>query len=243
MTWVKICGITNLEDAQTAVEAGADALGFVFYEKSPRNVAPETARTIISEIPAHIEKIGVFVGNDPNSLHELARSVGLTGSQCQFAPHLGSENDAIVPDFNCFPNGFKSYTSMPAKWFIESEEFANRFISRAAQAGIMQTRETGDTFLDCFGTIFLDSGTLQQPGGTGVAFDWQKAAPTVHRMKQLIRVVIAGGLNPANVTELIHTLEPWGVDVSSGVEAKPGSKDPEKVRSFITAVRQAERLT
>ena len=76
MTWVKICGITNLEDAQTAVEAGADALGFVFYEKSPRNVTPETVRTIVRDIPAHIEKIGVFVGNNPNNLPEFAHAPG-----------------------------------------------------------------------------------------------------------------------------------------------------------------------
>jgi phosphoribosylanthranilate isomerase len=242
MTWIKICGITNIEDAKTAVEAGADALGFVFYEKSPRNVPRETVHTIIREIPAHIEKIGVFVGNNPDHLPELARSVGLTGSQRQFAPHLGSVNETIVPGVNCFPIGFKSYTSIPANWFIESEEFADRFISRAARAGITQTHETGDTFLDFFGTLFLDSGTLQQPGGTGVAFDWQRAAPIVERIKQVVRVVVAGGLNPTNVTDAIDILNPWGVDVSSGVEAKPGKKDPEKVKAFITAVRQTERL-
>ena len=71
MTWVKICGITNLEDALTAVEAGADALGFVFYEKSSRRVAPGTVRDIVRRLPAHIEKVGVFVGNNPKDLLEL----------------------------------------------------------------------------------------------------------------------------------------------------------------------------
>jgi phosphoribosylanthranilate isomerase len=243
MTWVKICGITNLEDARTAVEAGADALGFVFYEKSPRNVAPETVRTIIREIPAHIEKIGVFVGNNPENLPELAHNVGLTGSQLHFGPHVGCVSETTAHGVGCFPSGFKRYMSMPAEWFIESEESANHFISSAAEAAkLVRNREEKETFLDFFGTIFLDSGTLQQPGGTGEAFDWQRAAPIVDRMKQVVRVVVAGGLNPTNVADAIDILNPWGVDVSSGVEAKPGKKDPEKVRAFVTAVRQTERL-
>ena len=243
MTWVKICGITNLEDANTAVEAGADALGFVFYEKSPRNVAPETVRTIISKIPSHIEKIGVFVGSNPDNLPELARSVGLTGSQLHSGPHVGSVNEMKAYGQGCFPPGFKSYTSMPAGWFLESQEAAKHFISSIVQAAeVVRSHEESDVFLNFFGTIFLDSGSLQQPGGTGVAFDWQRAAPIVERLKQVMRVVIAGGLNPANVSEAIDTLHPWGVDVSSGVESKPGKKDPEKIRAFVTAVREKEGL-
>jgi phosphoribosylanthranilate isomerase len=127
---------------------------------------------------------------------------------------------------------------------IDSEESANHFISCAAQTTeIMRAHEAGGKFPDFFQTIFLDSGSLQQPGGTGVAFDWQKAAPIVERMRQVVKVVVAGGLRPANVAEAIHILKPWGVDVSSGVEAKPGKKDPEKVRAFVAAVRKAERLT
>ena len=132
---------------------------------------------------------------------------------------------------------------MPAAWLIESEESATHFIDSAVRAAeTMRSHETGDNFQTFFGTIFLDSGSLQQPGGTGVAFDWQRAAPIVERMKQVVRVVVAGGLNSTNVTDAIDILNPWGVDVSSGVEAEPGKKDPEKVRAFITAVRQAERL-
>ena len=244
MTWVKICGITNLEDAQTAVEAGADALGFVFYEKSPRNVAPETVRTIIRKIPPHIEKVGVFVGNNPNNIVDLAHGLGLTGSQLHFGPHFGSVNETKAYGRGCFPPGFKSYTSVPAEWLIDSEESAIHFISCAAQtAEIMRAHEAGDKFPDFFQTIFLDSGGLQQPGGTGVAFDWQRAAPIVERMRQVVKVVVAGGLRPANVAEAIHILKPWGVDVSSGVEAKPGKKDPEKVKAFVAAVRKAEKLT
>jgi len=243
MTWVKICGITNLEDARTAVEAGADALGFVFYEKSPRNVMPETVLGIIRETPADIEKIGVFVGNNPENFLELVHGLGLTGSQLHVGPHVNSVPETMAYGTGCFPPGFKRYMSMPAESLIESEESANRFIATAAQATqAMRRHQAGDMFSDFFGTIFLDSGTLQRPGGTGVAFDWQKAAPIVNRMKQVVKVVVAGGLSPENVTDAIDILHPWGVDVSSGVESKPGKKDPEKVRAFVSAVRAAERL-
>jgi phosphoribosylanthranilate isomerase len=243
MTWVKICGITNLEDALTAVDAGADALGFVFYGKSPRNVQPETVHEIVRQIPAHIEKVGVFVGNNPENFLELVHGLGLTGSQLHVGPHIGSINETTAYGLGCFPPGFKAYLSMPAESFVESEDSASQFISSAARAAeIMRSHPGGDKLLNFLQTIFLDSGSLQQPGGTGVVFDWHKAAPIVERMQQVVRVVVAGGLHPANVTEAIHILKPWGVDVSSGVESKPGKKDRKKVQAFVAAVRQAERI-
>jgi phosphoribosylanthranilate isomerase len=243
MTWVKICGITNLEDALTAVEAGADALGFVFYEKSPRNVAPETVRGIVRRLSVHIEKVGVFVGNNPKNFLELVHGLGLTGSQFHFGPHVGSVNETTAYGLGCFPPGFKSYPSMPAEWFIEHDDRARSFISSIARATEFgRSDPEADALRNLFQTIFLDSGSLEQPGGTGVAFDWQKAASIVEHMSQVMRVVVAGGLNPTNVTEAIHILKPWGVDVSSGVESKPGKKDPGKVRAFVAAVRQAERV-
>src|ERR1700689_5979553 len=81
MTWVKICGITNLEDARTAVDAGADALGFVFYEKSPRNIDPQMAREIVAKIPERVEKVGVFVNQSAEHINEISRGVGITAVQ------------------------------------------------------------------------------------------------------------------------------------------------------------------
>jgi phosphoribosylanthranilate isomerase len=243
MTWVKICGITNLEDARTAVEAGADALGFVFYEKSPRNVSPETVYEIVRQMPAHIEKVGVFVGNNPKNLPELAHDLGLTGAQVHLGSDVSSVNENVAHGFECFPPGFKRYMSMPAEWFIESEDSAKQFVASAAQVmESVRSLPEAERVRNFIETIVLDSGSLQHPGGTGVVFDWRKAAPIIENMKQVVRVVVAGGLNPMNVTEAIHVLKPWGVDVSSGVESKPGKKDPEKVRAFVSAVRQAERL-
>jgi phosphoribosylanthranilate isomerase len=242
MTWVKICGITNLEDALTAVAAGADALGFVFYEKSPRNVPPETVGEIVRQIPAHIEKVGVFVGKTPENLVDLVYGLGLTGLQLYFGPQFGSVNETKAYGPGCFPPGFKDYQTLQAEWLFESEERARSFISSLGRVTEhIRSRPEADE-LDFIQTIFLDSGSLRQPGGTGVAFDWQKAAPIVEDLKQVARVVVAGGLNPMNVTEAIQVLAPWGVDVSSGVESKPGKKDPEKVRAFVSSVRQVERL-
>jgi phosphoribosylanthranilate isomerase len=242
MTWVKICGITNIEDALTAVEAGADALGFVFYEKSPRSVSPETVREIVRQIPVDIEKVGVFVGNLPENFLELVHGLSLSGFQLHIGLQVGSVHDPKAYGVGCFPPGFKSYLSMPADWFIESEDRMRTFISSITRAAeLMRSHPEGDKLLNFVQTIFLDSGSLQQPGGTGVVFDWQKAAPIVQYMKQTVRIVVAGGLNPTNVTKAIHILRPWGVDVSSGVESKRGKKDREKVHAFVAAVRQAER--
>jgi phosphoribosylanthranilate isomerase len=240
MTWVKICGITNLEDALTAVDAGADALGFVFYEKSPRNIAPETVREIVTQLPVNIEKVGVFVGNSPEKFLELVHGSGLTGSQQHFGLNADPSSAAAA---GCFPPGFKNYLALPADWILGSKDSASHLVSSLVRATeTMRSRPGSEAFQAFFQTIFLDSGNLLQPGGTGVAFDWRKAAPIVEHLQQVVKVVVAGGLNPRNVSEAIRILQPWGVDISSGVESKPGKKDPEKVRAFVAAVRQAERL-
>jgi phosphoribosylanthranilate isomerase len=196
MTWIKICGITNAEDAQTAVDAGADAIGFVFFPKSPRHTNAETVKAITSQIPAKVEKVGVFV----NQAHEV---IGLTAIQMHF-----TGEPKIFPETR-----LKKYLAMPPR---DSDT---------------------DMTVDA---IFLDSGTPDQPGGTGKTFDWEASRPLVENLKKKYRVVIAGGLTPANVAEAIRILKPWGVDVSSGVESAPGKKDPQKIRDFINAVRQVK---
>lgn len=239
MTWVKICGITNLEDALTAVDAGADALGFVFYEKSPRNLLPETARDIIGKLPESVEKVGVFVGNYPQNFIDLIRNVCLTAAQLHFAAWSPPNNKAYGA--GCFPPRFNRYLSVPATLFIENKENANNLISghrRMAEFMRSHSEDGAGTFAP---TIFLDTSTPQQPGGSGTPFDWQKAAPIVREMNKTIRIVVAGGLTPSNVSEAMRVLQPWGVDVSSGVEASPGKKDPDKVRAFVAAVRREDQ--
>ena len=91
--------------------------------------------------------------------------------------------------------------------------------------------------------FLADSGNSSTYGGTGTTFDWQTSSPSFEVIARLGRVVVAGGLNPGNVTDAIRILRPWGVDVSSGVEATPGKKDPRKVRAFVAAVRNGEKST
>jgi phosphoribosylanthranilate isomerase len=224
MTWIKICGITNLEDALTAVDAGADALGFVFYEKSPRNIDPGKACEIVQKLPARIEKIGVFVDDPVEQIREIARQVGLTAVQVYVGdrePKRGQEL-LLLNESETDP---KLIVVFPAEQ-VEGE-------------GLMLTGTAKKTFY----ALMLDSGSNTMPGGTGKTFQWNKAQPMIQFLSATVPIIVAGGLTPLNVAEAIGFFQPWGVDVSSGVEAKPGKKDPEKVRAFIAAVRNAEKVT
>jgi phosphoribosylanthranilate isomerase len=210
MTWIKICGITNLRDGLAAVDAGASAVGFVFFPKSPRNVSVAAVKNIVSALPAEIEKVGVFVASSTVNIDETCQSAGLTAAQIHFTS---------VPEA---PRDYKTKKHLAVPASLLAGHAPDRFLTGNIES------------------IFLDSGNPQTPGGTGKAFDWPQAAPTVRRFEKSCRVVVAGGLNPGNVAEAIRILKPWGVDVSSGVESSPGRKDPQKIRDFIQAVRQVE---
>jgi phosphoribosylanthranilate isomerase len=238
MTWVKICGITNLEDAKLAAEAGADALGFVFYHKSARNVAAETVREITRHLPTEVEKLGVLVGSGPENLFDWMDRSGLTGLQF----HLAAGVDWTAEQAHRIPPGVQTYLSMPAGWLVEHPEITPSLLEGLEQrSGNLPAVPLAARGSNPWRAIFLDSGTFDQPGGTGKVFDWRKAIPLVEQMKRTVNVVVAGGLTPTNVTEALSILKPWGVDVSSGVEAEPGKKDSAKVRMFISAVRQADK--
>jgi phosphoribosylanthranilate isomerase len=236
MTWVKICGMTNLEDALVAVEAGADAVGFVFYGKSPRCVTVETVREIVEKLPGSLEKIGVFVGPDEDPINVLLET-GLTGTQSYISAEgvagSNARNRAIARD--CMPRHFRSLMAFPMSLFGEDVSEVERMLTGFVESRKRMPEGVLDTFL-------LDSGNMRQPGGTGHAFDWKKARTLVDGMrKDGLKLVVAGGLTPDNVGEAISVLQPWGVDVVSGVEASPGKKDAEKVRAFVRAVREMDR--
>jgi phosphoribosylanthranilate isomerase len=223
MTWVKICGMTNLEDALTAVEAGADAVGFVFYEKSPRNISVAAAREIVEKLPERVEKVGVFVNELPARVSAIADEAGLTAVQFHGDEHQNPEMYALDR---------RTFLCIPAKWVEVT------WRKRGKAIGSLMALPKN------LGAIMLDSGTPGQRGGTGKSFDWLEARAWVSAMNQLHHpVAIAGGLNIENVGKAIAILKPWGVDVASGVEARPGKKDPEKVRAFVNVVREADRKT
>jgi phosphoribosylanthranilate isomerase len=218
MTWIKICGITNLEDAKIAIDAGADALGFIFYEKSPRKIDPETAGRIAEDLPATIERFGVFVNQTEELICSLADQARLTAVQLHGDnedPHVADLMAQRRPDLKIMV-GISMLHPKPESW------------------AMMWRPDLVHAFL-------VDSGSTSNYGGTGKTFDWRASQPDVEVIARLGRVVVAGGLNPANVPDAIRILRPWGVDVASGVEARPGKKDPGKVRDFVRAAREIEK--
>jgi phosphoribosylanthranilate isomerase len=219
MTWVKICGMTNLEDALVAVDAGADAVGFVFYGKSPRCVSVETAREICEKLPTTMDKIGVFVNEARERVSTVSDEAGLTAVQFHGDEYKNPEQHSF---------GGKQLFCLPVIDLLEE----------------MRGRSASFLGLPRFpkgAAVLLDSGNHEQRGGTGRTFAWGEAHALVSVLRKLYPVVIAGGLSSANVGWAVEYLQPWGVDVASGVEARPGKKDPDKVRAFVRAVREADR--
>ncbi len=212
--WVKICGNTSIEDARLAVDAGADAVGFVFAP-SPRRVTAQQVAAIAPKLP-EIEKIGVFVDALFDEIATTVATCGLTGVQ------LHSDAGADVPK------------RLRARFGPKLRVL--RVVHFGASAAEQAAAISGDTNVDA---VLVDSRTATAIGGTGITFDWHEAAQTIFGSANELRLVAAGGLRPENVAEAIATLRPWGVDVASGVEASPGKKDAAKVRAFVANARAA----
>ena len=193
---VKICGITDRAAAQVAVEAGADAVGFVFAD-SVRKVSVETATAIAGELPGRILRVAVFLRPDQAEVRRVLA-------------HFPA--DLVQADFGTIQDG----------------------------VGLLPVfREGDDDALEEYlaGTVARRFHYEGRSSGVGEAVDWQHAA----RLARRGRMTLAGGLTPANVANALETVRPFGVDVSSGVEAKPGVKDHDKIKDFISAVRNHEK--
>ena len=201
MIRIKICGICDLESARSAVEAGADLIGFHFCD-SDRRVAPEEARAIIDELSVRPRIVGVFIDEDPAEVRRIGDYLDLDLVQLH-----GSE----APGFD-----------------------AGRPVMKVLKIRDGHVPET-DPWPD---PIMLDSWSADQRGGTGRAWDWDLARPLLESR----RVFIAGGLQPGNVGKVVSGFRPYGVDVSSGVEARLRVKDPAKIDAFVHAVRMAETM-
>jgi len=199
---VKICGITRAQDLHAACEAGADALGFVFYDKSPRHVSPGTATALLRELPPFVQSVGLFVNADPAFVESVLRVAPLDLLQFH-----GDETRA-----DCARYG--------RPWIKAVRVSAGTDLLKCAA-----------DFAGARG-LLLDAFVPGVPGGTGERFDWGLIPPDLP-----LPVVLSGGLDPANVVDAVRTVRPWAVDVSSGVEAAKGIKDPQKVAQFIARAR------
>ena len=202
---VKICGITNLPDGMAAAEAGADLLGFVFYDQSPRHISMAAAAALIPKLPPLVLKVGVFVNAPEDVVVQTIRECGL--SLLQFH---GDE----PPDY-CAQFGLMSMKAFRVR--------------DAASLSALREYPT-DAWL-------LDAYSPGKPGGTGETFNWNLA---LEARAWGCPIFLAGGLTPDNVAEAVRRAQPYGVDVSSGVEAAPGRKDHAKVRAFIQAAKAVE---
>jgi phosphoribosylanthranilate isomerase len=219
--WIKICGTTNLEDAQVAVEAGADALGFIFAPSS-RRISPRDAARISNELPEKVERIGVFVNQSPEVILDTVEKTGLSGIQLH-----GDEDIEFARTLRKAADGRKQRLRI-----IKALPLA---IGGTEKSVVFENG--AEAVLDA---LLLDSGADARRGGTGKQFDWQEAAPMVRFVARRFKVIVAGGLSVSNVAEAMRLFDPWGVDVVSGVEKEPGRKDRVKVRQFIAAVREAK---
>jgi phosphoribosylanthranilate isomerase len=214
--WVKICGNTNLEDAVLAAELGADAVGFVFAE-SKRQVTAAQVGAITPHLPVGVERVGVFYSRDAEAIAGVAEEAGLTAVQL----HGGLDEGLIGRLAERFAGRVKVIQVL--HWVVGEASSAERLVEelqRVAATGVVDR-------------VLIDSKVGAAGGGTGVAFDWAAARAVFGSAPEGVRLIVAGGLKPENVTEAIAGLGPWGVDVSSGVEASPGRKDPERIKEFI----------
>jgi phosphoribosylanthranilate isomerase len=201
---VKICGITNVEDAGLAVEAGADALGFIFVEGTPRFMTPEAAALIIAGLPPFVTPVGVFWDHVPGHVKAVAEQCRLAALQF----HGDEPPEAVV--------GFDLPTIKTIK--VSDSESLHAMERYAVSA------------------FLLDSPARWSEGEARAPIPWE----LVRRAAARRPVILSAGLTPDNVGAAIRLARPFAVDVNSGVEARPGRKDPEKVRRFIAAAKAAD---
>ena len=206
---IKICGLTNLDDALAAVDAGADYLGFNFYPKSPRLITPGACAAIAAALAqrgAPVTTVGLFVNTDPAEAAELLDLCGLNLAQLH-----GDEQPQNLT--RLWGRAFKAV--------------------RDAHLGNLDDLAAVTVFSPGAPALLVDAYQPGMYGGTGRTANWNLARPVAERYP----IFLAGGLTPANVAEAIAAVRPWGVDVASGVEASPGRKDREKMVQFVANAR------
>lgn len=207
-TRVKMCGTTRIEDAQAAARFGVDALGFIFYEKSPRYIVPEKAAGIFSNLSPFIDRVGVFVDA---SLAEVVQTAKLGLSYVQL--HGGESPDYCRDLREALP-----FCGIIKAFRVGAESSGNEFTPYAS----------------CVDAFLLDTYVKGASGGTGLVFDWS----IIDRLKLQCPVILAGGLSPANVALAIAAVHPYAVDINSAIELQPGIKDHRRLQDLMQVVMQ-----
>ncbi|NTW63948.1 MAG: phosphoribosylanthranilate isomerase [Chlorobiaceae bacterium] len=213
MVKIKICGITRLEDALLACNAGVDALGFNFSIKSPRYITPDNARAIIEQLPPFVTCTGIFVEHSPPEINAIASHSGLQAAQLHSAAYTAEQAKAVT----C-ARLIKVFHPKPGFTVQEVRSFS---------------KESG---VNCF---LFDTYRPGVEGGTGEQIDAPLAAQIFHELGEDYYGILAGGLNADNAAKAVSSTRPWAVDTASGVESAPGIKSAEKIHHFIQAVRNA----
>jgi phosphoribosylanthranilate isomerase len=203
---VKICGMTNLNDALSAVDAGVDALGFIFYKKSPRSVNMKIVREIVSKLPPFVDAVGVFVNETAEKINKISDRCNLDKIQLH-----GNESPAFC------------------------KKIQRRVIKAFRIKDLQSVKQLSGYSVSSF---LLDTYSEGGYGGTGKTFDWN----LVHPAKEYGPVILAGGLTAINVGKAIQIVQPYGVDVCSGIESHPGIKDHNKMRTFLTNAKVGRKL-
>jgi phosphoribosylanthranilate isomerase len=214
--WIKICGITNCDDAATVVNSQADAIGLNFYPKSKRYVPRETARLIADEIQRRVELVGVFVNAPLADIAQLVQEVGLTAVQFH-----GDEQPEDIQQFQQLCPG----TPVIRAFRVGPET-----------AGFVEQLQKYEDLSTPLNSVLADAWSADEYGGTGQTVNSHLLAG---HSQLNSRLILAGGLTAENVSEAIHAVRPWGVDTASGVESSPGIKSAALVKNFVTACRNA----
>lgn len=223
--WVKICANTNVEDALLAVDAGADAVGFVLAP-SKRRVTAEQVAEIIDQLPVGVEKVGIFATDDPFEVEHYVACAGLTVAQL----HRAFDADLVQKLSAEFGGELKIIQTVA--YAVDAEDGAAR---DEAFVGALRAAFAEPAVW----AVLVDAAKSGASGGLGVAFDWSHVGGLVRgAVPSGARVILAGGLHPENVAEAIAEFDPWGVDVASGVEASRGKKDVARVRAFVAAAKK-----
>ena len=220
MTRVKICGITNVEDARVAIAAGADALGFIFVENTPRFVTPEQVAPIVRALPPFVTPVGVFWNHKSGHVKAVAEACGLRALQFH--------GDETPEDLAGYALPVIKTIKLPPVLTIDG-------LPEYQIGGFVDALY----FRNVASALLLDTTARWSEGEVRATLAWQRIRMMGGRHDYRPHIILSGGLTPENVAEAVSIVRPHAVDVNSGVEARPGKKDPDKVRRFVAAAKGA----